>query len=270
MGQVAPIYTVENTRFAWQLIWSLTVFWRCPPKADEWLEPLRNILETDGIRLLAHRIEMLERLDRSQFLISTRPQVKPNDVAQRVKGRLQFLIRDRQPKAFYRNYDLHSIGSTTRSKAENYVASQLEHHDVAQQVEVALTDLQVINPEVNLAQPRFTSHSRFRCNLHLVMECNEHRNLSADEALAVREMIRRAAVTKGHLLSRFGILEDHMHLVFGIGFAEAPSDVALSYLNNAAFALAMKPAFRFSCWIGTVGEYDLGAIPETAWLPKRE
>lgn len=264
MGSIAPIYTAENTQPAWQLDWSLTVFWRSAPFLDDWLEPLRAVLETDGIRILAHQFV---NADRSQFLVSTRPNVEPIDVVQRVKGRLQFLVRDRWPKALRRNYDLHSIGSTQRDKAENYVASQLEHHGLTGRVAAQLADLQIINPEVDLSLPRFTSHARYRCNLHLVfVDADRRTSVSAESLVAVRAMIRRAGVAKEHLLSRLGLLPDHLHLVLGIGIDESPIEVALNSMNNIAFAHGMQPVLTASCWLGTIGEYDLGAITDTAWL----
>lgn len=265
MGTIAPIYTAENTKPAWQLDWSVTVFWRSAPFTDDWLEPLRSVLETDGIGILAHRFV---NADRSQFLVSTLPTVKPIDVVQRVKGRLQFLVRDHWPKALRRNYDLHSIGSTQREKVENYVASQLEHHGLTGSVAAAqLADLQIINPDVDLSQPRFTSHARYRCNLHLVFVHADRHALSSTATLeAVRVMLRKASTVKGHLLSRLGLLPDHLHLVLGIAPEESPIEVALSYMNNIAFVYGMQPVLKASCYLGTIGEYDLGAITETAWL----
>ena len=53
-----------------------------------------------------------------------------NDV-NRVKGRLQYLVRQSQPKALQRNYALRSFGAATREAVEKYVGSQLAHHRMA-------------------------------------------------------------------------------------------------------------------------------------------
>lgn len=273
---VEAIYLADSTVAAWQLDWSLTVFWRSPPMTDDWLDDLRGALEPDGIRLLEHRFS---QLDRSLFWLSTLPDVKPVELVQRVKGRLQYLVRSRWPQALRRNYDLHSIGSTRRDKTEQYVASQLSHHfpdDPDQRA--ALFDLQIVNPEVDLAQPRFTAHARYRCNLHLVFV---HENRSQQMASLsprhparrggprasalpfheqVRAMIRRAAFAKGHLLSRLGLLPDHLHLVLGFSPEESPQEVALSYMNNIAYVYDMTSVLKPSYFVGTIGEYDLGAL----------
>jgi hypothetical protein len=124
-------------------------------------------LETDGICVLAHRFR---DADRSQFVVSTLPGVKPVEVLQRQKGRLEYVVRQRWPKVFRRNYDVHSIGSTCRAKVESYVASQIPHHSADDpQADSVLADLQWINPDIDLSAPRFSSDGRNRCNLHLVL-----------------------------------------------------------------------------------------------------
>ena len=259
MTQPTPIYTAENCRPAWQLDWTLTIFWREPPRSDDWLTALRDATEQEGVRILSHRFPTP---DSSQFLISTKPTVRPVDLVRSVKGRLQYLVRERWPKALQRNYDLHSIGSTQLGKVESYVASQLEHHPIESAVlKAQLFDLQVVRPDVDLSQYRFTAHARYRCNLHLSFVNDGRWRESRPQVLErVRAMILKASDAKGHLLSRVGLLPDHLHLVLGFSPEESPLDVALSYMNNIAFVDDMQPVLMRSCYLGTVGEYDLGAL----------
>ena len=76
--------------------------------------------------------------------------------------------------------------------------------------------------------------------------------------LRVREMIVKSAAKRGHLLSTGGIVADHIHLTLGCNVEESPADVALSYMNNLAYACGMKRVFAFGFYVGTCGEYDLG------------
>lgn len=265
MSKLLPIYTLDNVSPAWQLDWSVTLFWRAPPWSDDWLDAVREALEPDGIRVLAHRF--LDA-DRSQFVVSTLPDVKPVEVLQRLKGRLQYVVRQRWPKAFRRNYDLHTVGSTCRGKVENYVASQIQHHSAdGLQADSALADLQWINPDVDLSAPRFSSHGRYRCNLHLVLvRAARWRETRVAYLEAAREMTRRAATAKQHLLSRIGLMPDHLHLTLGFGLDERPIEVALSYMNNLAFVYDMQPVLMPGCFLGTIGEYSLQGIDAGAWL----
>ena len=74
------------------------------------------------------------------------------------------------------------------------------------------------------------------------------------------DTIERAAAKHGHRLSRAALLADHIHLTLGCQIDESPEEVALGYINNCAYACGMKPAFQFSYYAGTIGEYDRGAV----------
>ena len=255
----APIYTAENARPAYQLDWSLTVFWKRAIGSDSWLAELQAATEKDGVRILSHRFSTKGC---SLFLLSTLPAVRPVDAVRSIKGRLQTLIRSTLPQAFLRNYDLHSVGSTTRAKAEAYVTSQLEHH--AESLAVVthqLADLQWIDPDVDLSAEQFSAHARHRCNLHLSFVCQDRRTgIGIPLLVAVRNMIRRACAAKKVRLSRIGLLPDHLHLIVGTSHEAAPIELALSLMNNIAFVYGMQPILRPSCFLGTIGEYNLGAI----------
>lgn len=254
-----PLYTPANCKFAYQLRWSLTLFWNSPPLFDDWLPELRKATAKDGVRILRHRIT---RDDCSQFLLSTRPATKPSTVIWSVKGRLQTLVRAEMSQAFQRNYDLLSIGSTRLEKAEAYVAAQLRQHSTeARPAPAAFEDLQFVDPEIDLSRPRFTNHGRFSCNLHLVfIRAGRSPETRPAVWLAVRNMIRKASRQKQHLLSRLGILPDHVHMTVGIHPDESPEEVALSYMNNIAFCLGMEPVLMHGCFIGGIGNYDLHVI----------
>ena len=251
----SPIYTAENCRFAFQLLWTYSLFWQAAPGTDSWFAPLTKGLEADGIRLLNHRFV---RADQSQFLVSTLPNVAPDTIAQRIKGRLQYLVRSNCPRAFQRNYSLRSLGSTKREKLESYVAGQLQHHPTDDHTRWRLDDLRVIRPDVDLSQPRYTAHAQFWFNLHVVLE--GERSFTVGQTGAFRQMLVNAATAKGHLLSRAAFLPDHLHWLMGCGIDDSPSEVALAYMNNLAFAVGMQSVFRPNCFVGTFGEYDVGAI----------
>ena len=63
------------------------------------------------------------------------------------------------------------------------------------------------------------------------------------------------------MLARASIVPEHIHLSLGCNLEESPLDVALSYMNNLAYASEQRPVFKFGCFVGTFGEYDLGVIP---------
>jgi hypothetical protein len=74
MNAPLPIYTRENCRAAFQLNWSLALFWHEPPVNANWLTELQRATETGGVRILAHQFA---KPGVSQFLVSTRPETAP-------------------------------------------------------------------------------------------------------------------------------------------------------------------------------------------------
>ena len=256
----APLYTAENCRAAYQLNWSVSIFWRTsPPRESEWLDALKTSTEADGVRILEHRFKSVGV---SQFLVSTKPDSSPPQIVRCLKGRLQYLLREQLPKAFRRNFSIHSVGSANLAAVDAYVASQLEHHRMAdQRVQLQLARQQVHCPESDLSLPMRGAHGEYRYNLHVVLVHEERWTEVRDEVLtAIREMVLKASGAKGHRLSRAGILADHVHLLLGCNLAESPQDVALGYLNNLAYAQRMRRVYQYGFYVGTVGEYDLGAI----------
>lgn len=253
--QLTPIYTRENCRFAFPLQWGLTIFWRSEQLQAFWLEAISPLLEDDGIRILSHRF-----LDSktSQFAISTKPHVSPQLIVQRVKGRLQYAVRDEQPKPFQRNFAIRSFGAEQRLTIENYVANQTDHHRCADpRFQCFLESIQIHNKAIDLSTAKKTSHGLYWYNLHVVLVNQERWRLGDENLLkAIREMILRVESKKEWSISRAGILPDHIHLALGCSFDVAPDEVTFSFLNNFAYVYGMKPVFQFGAYIGTFGEYD--------------
>ena len=231
-----PIYTPANTTAAYQLNWSLALFWRVAVVNDSaWLDPLSRATEHDGVRILKH-----EQTDArtSLFLLSTKPPVSPVHILRSVKGRLQHLVRDAMPRALQRNYSLQSVGSAKRDVVEKYVSSQLGHHRMADgRVQARLAAHQARDSRANLSTPRRSAHGQYWFNLHVVL-VNEGRWMEIrDDVLALLDRaIERTAEKHGHALSRRGVLPDHIHLAMGCPEGQSPEEVALSYMNNCAHA----------------------------------
>jgi REP element-mobilizing transposase RayT len=255
-----PLYTPENCRIAYQLHWSLTLFasetW---PHADSWRQLLGDVVEADGVRILEfkHRSQ-----DAGQFLVSTKPQAAPAQIVRSIKGRLQYLLRDKIPKFWRRHYSITSVGDASNAVLQGYVGGQVAHHRVADSRTVErLCEVQFHDPSVDLATERASSHGRFIHNLHIVLENADHLPDTRKEWLTTsRDMVVAACRKKGWLLSRFGLVANHLHVLLGCDVADAPRDVTLSLMNNLAYAHGMKRAYESSFYVGTFGPYDHGAI----------
>lgn len=260
MKPVAPIYTADNCQAAYELDWTLAVFWKAPPPVDaSWLGKLREATEADSVRVLEHRIRG-ERV--SQFLLSTQPKTAPADMVRSVKGRLQHLLRDTLPKAFQRNYGLRSVGAVRSDVVRGYIEKQVSRYRMADaRVQERFESLKIGGDYSALTAPRTSGHAQFWYNLHLVLVSN-NRDMEVRQQVLERRsaMIVAVAAKKRHLIGSGQILADHIHLTLGCHLIESPRDIVLSYLNNLAFGELMRPIYEFGFYTGTFGEYDLGAI----------
>ena len=256
----APIYTPANCTPAYELRWSLAVFsHQAIPPTVQWLAPLRAAIEDDGVRILEYHAQSATV---HQFLLSTKPHVTLPAVVRSVKARWQYLVRASHPHAFHRNFSLASIGHARREVVENYVATQLGHHRMADsRVQQRLDAFQTSDAAVDLSQPSFSSHGRYLYNVHLVLVHEGRWCEVREERLEVtRAMVSRVAEVKRHRLSHAAILADHLHLTLGCPIEQSPQEIALAYMNNLAYAHGMAPIFRYSYYVGTFGEYDTGAV----------
>src|SRR5258708_6879017 len=214
MHSPRAIYTSENCGAAYQPNWSYSIFWNTAPSNFDWHPELAQRCEADSIRLLRHE---WKPPNVNQFLVSSKPDVSPQMIAQRIKGRLQHLLRPTMPGAFRRNYSIRSLGSTRDEKLDAYLASQLEHHPMAdERVQHRFAAYQIHHPDVDLRTARHTSHATYTYNLHLVFVAEERWREIRDAVLCkVRDMIVSASRTKGHLLKRAALLPDHVHMTIG-------------------------------------------------------
>lgn len=255
-----PLYTAANCRVAYQLHWSLTLFaaqaW---PEKDCWWEPLRQAVEPDGVRLLEFQPGVNAA---GQFFVSTRPEVSPSEIVRSVKGRLQYLVRDAIPQIWRRHYSITSVGDANSDVLQGYVGRQVQHHPMADpRVVDRLSQFQFHDPSVDLAALRASAHGRFTHGLHLVLENKDRLCDTREEWLAAnRAMLIAACRKKGWLLARLGLVGNHLHSLVGCDVSDSPRDVALSLMNNLAFAHGMKPVVEYSFYAGTFGPYDHDAI----------
>jgi hypothetical protein len=124
-----PIYTAENTKAAYQLNWSVALFGSNEvPSSTDWLPHLRSAAAPDGVRILECHAP---RSNVVQFLTSTLPALSPSQIIRCLKGRLQYILREKNPKAFRRNYFIGSVGEVNSQVLDQYVGKQAGKHPMA-------------------------------------------------------------------------------------------------------------------------------------------
>jgi REP element-mobilizing transposase RayT len=235
------------------------LFWKKVIPENFWLDDLKIVTKQDGVRIYSHK---QQDSNTSMFLLSAGVSIPPFGIIKSVKGRLQHLISSRQPKAFSRNYSIHSVGETRSDEIERYVATQLDRHRMSDpKTEQAFRKAQLDNHGIDLNKDRKSAHGIFTHNLHIVI-VNAHRYIETDPDILAQtsRIVRAVADKKKHLLSKVTPAPGHFHLTVGCGIEDAPGDVALGYMNNLVFARQMRPIYQNGFYVATFGRYDLGAI----------
>ena len=259
MNKLEPLYTFDNCKPAYQLRWSLAIFPNAPlPDRTLWIEALKESVERDHVRLLEYQNSRKGEL----FLLSTTPSVVPSSIVKCVKGRLQACTRSFAHVSFRRNFRLTSVGDANLETVQRYVAGQVAHHPlVSNSSQKLLESVQREFPDVDLHTPCNSAHGQYITAIHLVLVHSERwRTVDVEFLSVTRDAVIATAAKKGHRISSFRILPDHLHAVLGIGYETSPGDVVLSYMNNIAFRHGMTRHWMDSFYVGTVGPYDMAAV----------
>jgi len=62
-------------------------------------------------------------------------------------------------------------------------------------------------------------------------------------------------------------MPDHLHMALRGNIEHDPQTIALSFMNNLAYALGQKPVWEFGYYVGSFGEYDMNAVRDGAGSP---
>lgn len=250
-----PIYLPENTKFAFQLRWGITIFWTTPIDESSWIDTLKSTLEADNIRILSLR---WLTPDSMQFVVSTTPTSSPNFIIQRLKGRLHYATKSYAPKTLRSHYAIRSFGTQEREIIENYIQGQTNHHRMATTKAQSIFEaLRYIDDSIDLARGKTTSHGTYWYNLHVVLVNTERWcDVKQSRLERVQQVLLQSGKKKSWEISRCSILADHLHVALGCGLDESPDSVVLSMMNNVAWVYEMKSILQFSAFVGTFGEYD--------------
>lgn len=270
MATLTPIYTAPNTKSAFSLNWSLSLFLRDDVRSIEVpVDDLSDAIQRDNLRLLEYR----RASDRShQFFVSSTPHVAPADILRSLKGRCQYLLKSACPRAFRRNYHLTSIGAADQATLEAYVGRQWSRHPMAdERIQDRVHEWQFHDSTIDLAATRGSAHGRFTFNLHVVLELERGGwCIETPVWTARRTMLQRMARKKQWLLSRVGIVANHLHVLIGCGVSDSPLDVGLACLNNLAYVDGMRPNYRFGFYVGTFGSYEREVIRRSVRVARRD
>jgi REP element-mobilizing transposase RayT len=262
---IHPLYSPSNLHPAYGLRYTWTGWLRSDetPNGDL-LESLRASWESDGLRLLEYR-----STDRQfQLAFSTRPDVSPVFLAGRAKGRLQHALSKSGAgfSGFSRAVAVRSVGHNRREEVERYIRQQVTREQfIDERFRSQMERFTICCPEVDLTQPSLTERGRYWYDLHLVLVVVERFRIREVRQLGmIRDGCLRIAQKKGHVISTLAVMPDHLHVALRGNPTQSPQDIALGFQNNLAYLLGQVPIWQESFYVGTFGEYDMGAIRKHA------
>jgi REP element-mobilizing transposase RayT len=258
-----PLYRPADLNAAYQLRYGWTGWPSTVPLPSELLaHVLPDIApewENDGLRVLESTLTP----GQLRLTLSATPRVSPVLLASRVKGRIQHHCRRNGFRVdFSRKLAVRSLGDPRRAQVEAYIRNQVPNEPLAdERFRALLTSFTVVNPAVDLSQPTESNSGRYWYNLHLVLVVGERYRIGEAATLGkIRDTVLRICVKKGYAASTAAVLPDHLHLAVRGAIAQAPEEIALSFLNNLAYALGQRPWWQVGYYAGTFGEYGMAAV----------
>lgn len=259
-----PLYHAHKLNPSFLLRYSWTAF----PTKGQHLPPsppgglmgtLASAWESDGIRLLEHRWDE----HRIQATFSTTPQLAPEALAARAKGRLQHALRHAGAFVkFARNFSVRALGNNTRETVERYVREQVEREEfIDSKYRERLKASTWADPRIDLREPVSTTSGRYWYVLHLVLVTSDrYRVDAATTAQTILKSCRAVATKHRYGLSVASVMPDHLHLALQGAPGQSPEEVALCFQNNLAWSLGQVRIWEPNYYVGTTGEYTMQAV----------
>jgi len=257
-----PLYQPATANGAYQLRYSWTA-WPSrgvfPAELDDCLRDCATPWELEGLRVLECQIHP----EQCQVTFSVTPACSPQFLCARAKGRLDHALRARKvPVDFSRKISLRSLGDANRDAIDAYLAQQARRESfVDPGFEHELGQLAFVDVTVDLSQPHESARGRYWNNLHLVLVTAQRQPLrDLDILRSLVAAVRKIAAVKGYRLRRASPMLDHLHLTLQVPFDVAAVDVVFAFQNNLAYMLDLGRFWADNYYIGTFGEYGMGAV----------
>jgi REP element-mobilizing transposase RayT len=253
-------YVAHELSVAYQLRWSLAIFPTVPVVGPiTWTEELSEACEPDGIRVLDTKLANNNVLS---LLLSTKPHVAPKFIVQRVKGRLQYLLRPRGGISWQRNFRLSTVGDANAQAVDEYIADQLGHH--AMSTSRAQTNLlmnQWCDEALDLTKPINSAHGQYALGLHAVLvHAGRWGNAEREFVELTREAIRATLAHHDSPAARIALLADHVHISLRLHYDLSPSELIVNVMNEVCQAHQGSRLWMDGYYVGTVGAYNMAAV----------
>ncbi|MCC5850668.1 MAG: transposase [Verrucomicrobia bacterium] len=214
--------------------------------------------EADGLRPLEWSVSG----EQVQILFSTRPDIQPDGIAARAKGRLQHALRrEGHPAEFQRNFSLQTVGAPHSGDVETYLRDQLQHGDFADpRYRNALADLAFTDPTVSLVDARNSKSGRYVLAYHLVFVTSGRCRMPWAIAVKVQEAFREVSEASDWKIAKFSLMPDHAHIAVRGVSGLSPLGIG-ERMREATSRKVGTFGFWMPTWyMGSFGKYGMGAV----------
>ena len=181
----------------------------------------------------------------------------------RVQGRLQHALRlGGTPVRFSRKVAFRGIGENHTVEVENYIQKQVEKEQfVDPRFSELLKRFTIVDPAEALDEPSESNSGRYWYNLHVVLAVASHGRIrSEDDFAKLDRMVQATAEKHQYGLAARAWMPDHLHVALRGNIQESPGEIAVSIMNNTAFAMGQTAIWQPGFYVGTFSEYDVRAV----------
>jgi REP element-mobilizing transposase RayT len=244
----SPIYTDQNLKPAFHLLYTWTGWpaagTQFPPEpGSAFFDQLDEAWESDALK----RIAVNWQIDKIQFAFSTVPKVSPSLFVARVKGRLQHALRsDGPPVKFSRKVAFRGIGENHSREVKNYIRRQVDKERfVDPRFAELLKRFTILDESVALDEPSATNSGRYWYNLHVVLVVASRERIRSENDFAeLDRVVQQTARKHEYKLAARAWMPDHLHVALQGNIAESPGEIAMSLMNNTAYAMGQNAIWQ--------------------------
>jgi REP element-mobilizing transposase RayT len=249
-------YTAHTTTPAFSLRWSWTGW---PSQGSmptlnelEWLE-LTQTWEKDGIRVLERKCTR----DQWQATVSTRPDLTPVFIVNRMKGRIDYFFRSRN------TVSLRAIGHNRSTDVQEYIAKQVASANFCDTsyANALAKFTRVWREQPDWNDPLEVNSGRYWYQLHVVLVVDDrHRIRDMSFLHGLFEESQSVCANREYRLGAISVMPDHLHLSLRGVIADSPETIAIGLMNETYSRLQVNSLWKPSYYVGTCGGYNMNAV----------
>jgi len=214
--------------------------------------------ESDGIFVKAMLLGPTNNRRLVQLVCETDPQVSPVFLAQRLKGRLQYALKQESAlfPGFTRDFHLISLGGNDRTIVSDYIREQVNHSDLVDPLyRKRMNDLRF--EQVPSSPPSGKHKGIHDLALHVVFVIAGRARMFSNEARTVADALLQAVSESSGTVHGFSIMPDHAHLLIRPNHHLSPQETIKSIREASHKKLRRTAFWQQGGYTGTVGPYRL-------------